>query len=142
VEEAVIGYSISYRKEIEETVIRDYGRSIQFGLRNWIKEFFFTVGLLLLGLVPLLGYVTAPFIFIIQAMYVGFSTMDFTLGRYFSINGSIDFIRKNLGFSLGNGIAFMLIIMIPVVGLFFAPTLGTAAATLKAVPRVYRPSIA
>ena len=142
VEEAVVGYSISYRKETDETVIKDYARSVQFGLRNWIKEFFFTVAVLLLGLIPLMGYIAAPFIFIIQAMYVGFSTLDFTLGRYFSINGSIDFIRKNLGFSLGNGIAFMLIIMIPVVGLFFAPSLGTAAATLKAVPRIYRPSFA
>lgn len=78
--------------------------------------------------------------FLVQAMYVGFSNLDFTLNRYFSINGSVDFIRKNLGFSLGNGVAFMLIIMIPVVGLFFAPTLGAAAATLKAVPRIYRPS--
>ncbi len=142
VEEAVIGYSISYRKESDETVLKEYSRSLQFGLRNFLKEILFTCGLLIIGLIPFMGYVATPAIFLIQAMYAGYVNLDFTLGRYFSINGSIDFIRKNFGFSLGNGIAFFLIIMIPVVGLFFAPTLGTAAATLKSVPRIYRPSIA
>ncbi|MBK7371048.1 MAG: EI24 domain-containing protein [Saprospiraceae bacterium] len=140
VEEAVMGYSISYKKETNMSTLDDLGRSILFGLRNFVKEFGITLIILILSLITILGFIAAPIIFLVQAMYVGFSNLDFTLNRYFSINGSVDFIRKNLGFSLGNGVAFMLIIMIPVVGLFFAPTLGAAAATLKAVPRIYRPS--
>ena len=115
------------------STLDDLGRSILFGLRNFVKEFGITLIILILSLIPFLGFIAAPIIFLVQAMYVGFSNLDFTLNRYFSINGSVDFIRKNLGFSLGNGVAFMLIIMIPV-------TLGAAAATLKAVPRIYRPS--
>jgi CysZ protein len=142
VEEAVSGYSVSYKKDSNETAIADLSRACLFGVRSFFKEILFTLGILVVGLIPHLGYLAAPLIFLVQSLYVGFTNFDFSLNRYFSIHGSVDFIRKNLGLSLGNGIAFMLIIMIPVVGLFFAPSLGTVAATLTAVPRIYRPTIA
>lgn len=142
VEEAVSGYSVSYKNESDETTIHDFIRAGSFGLRKFIKELLFTTGFVLLGFVPFLGFLAAPGIFIIQAMYVGFCTMDFTLSRYFSISGSADFIRKNLGFSFGIGAIFMLLILIPVIGLFFAPSLSVAAATLKTAPRVFRPTYA
>ena len=142
VEEAVIGYSVSYKRDSNETAIADLSRASLFGVRCFVKEILFTLCILVVGLVPHLSYFAAPLIFLVQALYVGFTNFDFSLHRYFSIHGSVDFIRKNLGLSLGNGIAFMLIIMVPVVGLFFAPSLGTIAATLKAVPRIYRPTFA
>ena len=142
VEESVIGYSVSYKKESHETSFYDFSRASLFGLRSFIKEIIVTFVILTLGLLPFLGYLAAPLIFLVQSMYIGFSALDLSLNRYFSINGSLDFIRKNLGLSFGIGITFMLIIMIPVVGLFFAPTLSAAAATLKAVPRIYRPTFA
>ncbi len=142
VEESVAGYHISYKKETDETVLKDFSRAILFGFRNFIKEAGFTVLFLLIGLIPALGFVATLLIFLIQALYVGYCNHDFTLSRYFSIKGSIDFNRTNKILALGNGIAFMLIVMIPVVGLFFAPTLATAAATLSSVPRVYRPTYA
>ncbi len=142
VEEAVVGYSISYKKESNETAIHDFGRAALSATRNFLKEMLLTLAILIIGLVPILGVVAAPLIFLLQSLFVGYTNLDFALNRYFSINSSVDFIRKNMGLSLGNGIAFMLIIMIPVVGLFFAPSLGTAAATLKAVPRIYRPTYA
>ena len=140
VEEAVAGYSISYKNESDETTIQDFIRAGSFGLRKFIKELLFTVGFVLLGIIPYFGFLAAPGIFIIQAMYLGFCTMDFTLYRYFSIGGSADFIRKNLGFSFGIGLIFMLLILIPLIGLFFAPSLSVAAATLKVTPRVFRPT--
>ncbi len=142
VEEAVVGYSVSYKNESRETAFHDLTRSANLGIRNFFKELLITVAILIFGLIPIFGIIAAPLIFLVQSLFVGYSNLDFALNRYFSINSSVGFIRKNLGVSLGNGIAFMLIIMIPVVGLFFAPTLGTAAATLKAVPRIYRPTYA
>ncbi|MEP7321586.1 MAG: EI24 domain-containing protein [Saprospiraceae bacterium] len=142
VEEAVIGYSISYKKETHDTGLYDIGRSALFGFRSFVKEMLITFTIVLIGLFPFMGFIGAPLIFLVQSMYVGFSNLDFSLNRYFGIGGSLDFIRKNLGFSFGNGIAFMLLLMIPIVGLFFAPSLGAAAATLKAVPRIYRTTYA
>ncbi|MEP7269670.1 MAG: EI24 domain-containing protein [Saprospiraceae bacterium] len=142
IEEAVAGYSMSYNAESDETAIKDFIRASFFGIRKFSKEILFTVGFLFLGIIPVLNYLIAPLIFIIQSMYVGFCTMDFSLNRYFSVANSSDFIRKNLGISIGIGIVFMILILIPIVGLFFAPALGVAAATLKTVPRVYRPTYA
>ena len=43
VEEAVMGYSISYKKETNMSTLDDLGRSILFGLRNFVKEFGITL---------------------------------------------------------------------------------------------------
>lgn len=142
VEESVVGYHMSYKKESDESAIKDFARATTFGFRNFLKEAGFTILFLLIGLIPPLGFLAAILIFLVQALYVGYCNNDFTLSRYFGINGSIDFNRSNRYMILGNGIVFMLIVMIPVVGLFFAPTLATAAATLSSVPRVYRPTYA
>lgn len=142
VEEAVAGYSFSMKDESDETTINDFTRSALFSLKTFSKELLFTFIFILFGLVPILGLLAGPAIFIVQAMYVGFCAMDFTLNRYFTISGSAGFIRQNLGFTFGIGLVFMLLIMIPVVGLFFAPTLSVAAATLKTAPRVFRTSFA
>lgn len=142
VEESVAGYSMSLKNESDETTINDFTRSAIFSFKTFTKEVVFTLGFILIGLIPVFGILAGPAIFIVQAMYVGFCAMDFTLNRYFTISGSAGFIRQNLGFTFGVGLIFMLLIMIPVVGLFFAPTLSVAAATLKTAPRVFRSSYA
>jgi CysZ protein len=142
VEEAVAGYSMSYQSESDATAWQDLLRAAGFGFRQFIKEILITFVILLIGLVPILGFLVGPLVWIVQAMYAGFFSMDFSLNRYFSAQGSGDYIRKNLGFSLGIGAVFMLLVMIPVIGLFFAPSLSVAAATLKTIPRVYRTSFA
>jgi CysZ protein len=62
--------------------------------------------------------------------------MDFTLERHFDIKGSVRFVKDFKGLAIGNGIPFILMLMIPVAGVFFAPSLVTVAATIEIVERL------
>lgn len=108
-------------------------------LRNLLKEIWYTGWLLLLGLIPVFGLAAIFFIFIIQAFYAGFSNLDYTLEKYFDVKGSKRFSEQYRWLAVGNGVMFLALLTVPVLGLFFAPALSTVAATLEAVKRVDAP---
>ncbi len=62
--------------------------------------------------------------------------MDFTMERHLNYRESIDFVHENRGVAIGNGIGFMLIFLIPVLGIFIALPMATAAATLRTVKKL------
>ena len=103
-------------------------RGLRIALRNIVRELFFTILLLLLGLIPLFTPFTTILIFLVQAYYAGFGSMDYTLERYGNVRESVRFVRRNRGFALGNGTVFMLLFLTGV-GFLFALPLSTAAAT-------------
>ena len=106
--------------------VQDILRAIGLGIRNLLLELLFT---LLLWFVPLLG---TPAIYLVQSCYGGFGVIDVTLERKrFSIGQSAAFMRKHRGMCIGLGIGFQLLALIPIVGWFLAPTLGTVAGTLR-----------
>jgi CysZ protein len=116
-------------------MVRDLVRGVRVGLRCVVRELFFTVLLLLLGLIPVFAPFVAILIFIIQAYYAGFGNMDFTLERYHNYRGSVDFVRANRGLAIGNGAIFLLLLFTGV-GFLLAPPLATIAATIETVKRV------
>jgi CysZ protein len=112
-------------------------RGIQLSVRNLVRELWYTILLLILGLVPLIGWFAPMFIFMMQAFYVGFGSMDYTLERYADARGSIQFARNHRGLMIGNGSIFLLLLLIPFVGFFFAPVLSTIAATKVVLKRIH-----
>ena len=81
VEKKMIG-----QKEVPFSVskmLNDFLRGITIALRNIIRELFFTLLILLIGLIPPLGLAAPIAIFLVQAYYAGFGNMDFTLERPF-----------------------------------------------------------
>lgn len=108
-------------------------RGFRIASRNIIREVFITLGLLLLGLIPLITVFITPFIFLVQAYFAGFSNFDYFLERRTNVPQSIRYIRQHRWQAVGNGTAFLLLLLIPVIGLFFAPVLGTIAATRTAI---------
>lgn len=104
-------------------------RGIRVSLRNISREIFYTIILLILGLVPGFAIITAPMLFLIQAYYVGFANMDYYSERHYTVRQSARFVKLNQFYALGNGSVFLLMITIPFIGLFFAPCLATVAAT-------------
>ena len=73
----------------------------------------------------------------IQAYYAGFGNADFTLERRrYKVNDSVRFMRQNRALALGNGAGFLLLLLIPVVGLVLAPGLGAVAATIDSVEAI------
>ncbi len=111
-------------------------RGIQLSVRNLVKELWYSLLLLIFGFVPLIGWFAPVLIFVVQAFYAGFGSMDYTLERYKDAQTSIQFARNHRGLMIGNGSIFLLLLMIPVVGFFFAPVLSTIAATKVLLKRI------
>lgn len=108
-------------------------RGIRINLRNLTKELLLTIPIVLIGFIPIVGMLSTVFLFLVQAYYTGFGNMDYTLERHFKYKESIQFVHKNRGIAIGNGIVFMLFLLIPVLGIILALPLSVTAASLKTV---------
>ncbi|NAS31760.1 coproporphyrinogen III oxidase [Flavobacteriaceae bacterium R38] len=108
-------------------------RGIRINVRNLCMELLITIPILLLGLIPVIGFIVTILLFLIQAYYAGFGNMDYTLERYFNYQKSIRFVRKHKGEAIGNGIVFMLFLLIPVVGVILVLPLSVTAATVQTI---------
>lgn len=111
----------------------DLIRGITIALRNVIRELFFTLLLFIIGLFTGLAPVTTVLIFLVQSFYAGFGNIDFTLERHFNVAQSVRFVKRNWMLALGNGTAFMLLLLTGIGFLFALPfgTVGAAVETLK-----------
>ncbi len=106
--------------------VSDLIRGLRIALRLIVRELFFTVVFLLLGLFPLFSPFAVVFIFVTQAYYAGFGNLDFTLERHFRVRDSIRFVRRNRGLAIGNGTVYLLLLF-SVVGFLVALPLATVA---------------
>jgi len=59
--------------------------------------------------------------------------MDYTLERHLSYKQSIQFVNKYRGVAIGNGIIFMLMLLIPVIGIIFVLPLSVTAASTETI---------
>jgi CysZ protein len=118
------GIQFSWARMIKEML-----RGIRIGLRNIFKEILYTILLLIASLIPGVAFLSTPGIYMVQAYYAGFGNMDFFLERHYDVKGSAQFVRKYGGAAVANGAIFLLILLIPVIGLILAPFMATIAAT-------------
>ena len=96
-------------------------------------ELVLTIPILLLGLLPVIGIFSTVLLFLVQAYYAGFGNMDYTLERHFNYKDSLNFVRKHRGIAIGNGIVFMLFLLIPVIGIILVLPLSVTAASTKTI---------
>ena len=108
-------------------------RGIRINIRNLGKELLITLPILLLKFIPLVNIFSTILLFLVQAYYAGFGNMDYTLERHFNYKESVNFVSKNKGVSIGNGIVFMLCLLIPVVGIIIVLPLSVTSASVKTV---------
>ncbi|PTM09386.1 MAG: coproporphyrinogen III oxidase [Bacteroidetes bacterium] len=108
-------------------------RGIRINIRNLFMELWLTAIILIISLIPVIGWFTSLFLFFIQAYYAGFGNMDYTLERHYKYSESLTFVRKNRGIAVGNGIVFMLFLLIPVIGVILVLPLSVTAASIKTV---------
>lgn len=111
-------------------------RGIRISIRNLTREILFTIPVLLLGLIPVIGLLSTVLLFLIQAYYAGFGNMDYTLERHFKYKESIAFVQKNRGLAIGNGIVFILFLLIPIVGILLVLPLSVTAATTQTIKQI------
>lgn len=120
-------------------MMKDIVRGIRIALRNIIREILITILLTVAGFViPVIGsVVSTALIFVVQAYFAGFGNIDYTLERKkYRIKDSVAFVNTNRGMAIGNGAGWLVLMLIPVLGWFLAPVLGTVAATKSTVEKL------
>lgn len=82
---------------------------------------------------PILSPVLALSLFVIESFFFGASMLDYRNEYYqLSIKSSLQKIFKHKGLVFGNGLALNLFILIPVIGVLFAPPFALIAAGIHA----------
>ena len=89
--------------------------------------------LLLLKFIPVVNIFSTISLILLQAYYAGFGNMDYTLERHFKYRESVQFIRKNRGIAIGNGLVFILFLIIPIIGVILVLPMSVTAASIKTV---------
>ena len=108
-------------------------RSIKISSRNLFRELLLSIPILILGLIPFIGFFSLFLLFLMQAYFAGFGNMDYTLERHFSYQKSIQFVKANKGIAIGNGLVFMLFLLIPFVGVIFIIPFSVTSATIATI---------
>lgn len=111
-------------------------RGIRINIRNLSFEILLSLPFIILGFIPIVNVFSAVVLFLIQSYYAGFGNMDYTLERHLSYNNSIRFVKQNKGIAIGNGMVFMLFLMIPIVGIILVLPLSVTAASIVTVDKL------
>jgi CysZ protein len=113
-------------------LLHDIVRGIRIALRNTLWQTVYTISILILSLIPVVGWFTPFFALLIECYYFGFSMLDYSCERNrLSTSQSIAFIGQHKGLAIGNGIVFYLMHMVVFVGWILAPSYAVIAATLS-----------
>lgn len=115
------------------TFSQQLARGIRINIRNLIRELLFVIPLIILSFIPVIGLVFTILVFAVQAYYVGFGNMDYTMERHFKYKESIQFVKKHKGTALGNGIIFILMLFIPIIGFILVLPISVVAASTETI---------
>jgi len=130
IEKHLLGANHTHR---ETTNGAQLWRGVRINVRNLLMELLFTVPILVLSFIPVVNFFTSILLFLVQSYYAGFGNMDYTLERHFKYDESVKFVRNNSGVAIGNGIVFMAMLLIPVVGIILVLPLSVTASTTETV---------
>ncbi|MBP2834158.1 EI24 domain-containing protein [Aquimarina sp. U1-2] len=117
----------------KSSFVKQLLRGIRINSRNLIKELLYMIPLLILSFIPVIGILGTFLIFLVQAYYVGFGNMDYTMERYFNYKESVQFVKKHRGTAIGNGMVFVLMLFIPVIGFIITLPIAVVAASTETV---------
>jgi CysZ protein len=108
-------------------------RGIRINLRNLVMELLLTIPILIISFIPVVNIFSSVLLFLVQSYYAGFGNMDYTLERHFKVKESVQFVQRNRGIAIGNGIVFMSMLLIPIVGIILVLPLSVTASTTETV---------
>jgi CysZ protein len=112
-------------------------RGINFNLRLLAGELLLT---LLIYLVTLpIAFLTPFILLMVQSYFAGRGNMDYAMERYYRIKNSLEFSKRYKGVAIGNGLPFVLLLYVPVIGFMLAPPLSTIAVTLETLKKIKAP---
>jgi len=115
-----------------DQMLRDMGRGIRLALRNSLWQTVYTISILILSFIPLIGWITPVVSTFVECYYYGFSMLDYSCERHkLSPSASIAYITQHKGLAIGNGLVFYGMHFIPVLGWVLAPSYAVIAATIS-----------
>ena len=107
---------------------KDCIRSIKLALRNCGWQSVYLIALILLSLVPVVGWITPIIALLMECYYFGFSMLDYSFARVnFTPSQSIAFTGRHRGLAIGNGLLFYIMHIV----IILAPAYAIIAATLS-----------
>lgn len=110
----------------------DMMRGIRIALRNAFWQTIYTLSILLLSIIPIVGWATPLMAVINECFYYGFSMVDYNNARRnMGMANSIYYITHHKGLATGNGLLFYLMHLLPFIGWVLAPAYAIIAATLS-----------
>ncbi len=103
-------------------------RGIRLAFRNAGWQSVYMIGLILLSLLPVVGWITPLIAILVECYYYGFAMLDYGLSKNeLSLQESIRYSGRHRGLSIGNGIVFYLMHVI----IIFAPAFAIIASNLS-----------
>jgi CysZ protein len=112
--------------------LKDVARGITIAFRNAFWQTLYTFSIIILCLIPVVGWATPVLALFVECYYLGFSMLDYSCERKkLKITHSIHFIAQNKGLAIGNGIVFYLMHGVVIIGWVLAPSYSVIAATLS-----------
>ena len=113
-------------------LVKDIFRGIRLALRNTLWQTVYSVSILIISFIPIVGWAAPVFNLFIECYFYGFSMLDYSCERHkLSPAQSIDFIAHHKGLAIGNGFLFFLMHLVPFIGWVLAPSYAVIAATIS-----------
>lgn len=113
-------------------VLSDAARSIALSLRNMLWQSVYVISILILTIIPVVGWIAPLLTLLLESYYLGFSMLDYSCERHrMSPSASIRFISTHKGLAIGNGMVFYIMHLLPVAGWVLAPGYAVVASTLS-----------
>ena len=113
-------------------MVKDAWRGMRLAVRNTIWQTVYLISLLLLSLIPVIGWITPLIAMVVECYYYGFSMLDYSCERQkLTAAQSINYISKHKGLAIGNGLVFYIMHVVIIVGWIAAPAYAVIAATLS-----------
>src|SRR5882757_2937128 len=113
-------------------LLKDIARGVKLAFRNMLWQTVYTISILILSFIPVVGWVTPMVALLVECYYLGFSMLDYSCERNkLSTSQSIAFIGRHKGLAIGNGLIFYLMHLVPFLGWVLAPSYAVIAATLS-----------
>lgn len=106
---------------------KEAARGIFIAARNCGWQTVYLIALLLLSLIPVIGWITPLIVLLMECYYYGFSMLDYSFARNnYTTTQSIDFNGRHKGLAIGNGILFYMMHVV----ILLAPAYAIIAGTL------------
>lgn len=116
------------------------GRMYRLLVRNFLWQQVYMLALMLVALIPVVGWVIPFLVLLIECYYQGFGMLDVALARHgVSLEDSTRHSGAHKGYALGHGIVYYAFHMVPLLGWVLAPTYSLLAAVATASRVVQQP---